>query len=85
LTAEAAPLGAAGVGLRHGQRGSGKVVDESRQLANALSRHRLPQTMLRLLDSDPTGGRRPNIPNAHVDGSVLDALRLYLYVDGLSC
>ena len=25
-----------------------------------------------------------NIPNAHVDGSVLDALRRHLYVDGLS-
>ena len=31
-------------------------MDESRQLANAVSRHRLPQTMLKLLDTDPIGG-----------------------------
>jgi hypothetical protein len=31
-------------------------VDEGRQFANALSRHRLPEAMLKLLDRDPTGG-----------------------------
>ena len=31
-------------------------MDEARQFANALSRHRLPEAMLKLLDRDPTSG-----------------------------